>query len=511
MTESNGLALARDKMTEVGVPTQAIEAFTRLYHELERGAAGTISEADVRPLEDVPVRDELDVPDDVAQEAFAATAVIKLNGGLGTSMGIDRAKSLLPVRGDDTFLDLIAGQVLAARERHGVRLPLVLMNSFRTREDTLAALERYPDLAVEGVPADFLQNREPKLRADDLTPVEWAADPELEWCPPGHGDLYVALVASGVLAALRDAGFRYASVSNADNLGAFPDPRMAGWFAGTGAGFAAEVAQRTPADRKGGHLVVRASDGRLVLRETAQVANEDKEAAGDIARHRFFNTNNLWLDLDRLAALLDEHDGVLPLPLIRNDKTVDPTDASSTPVVQVETAMGAAIELFDDAAVVEVDRTRFLPVKTTNDLLLLRSDVYEVRDDSTVHALTPEPFVDLDPAHFKTLREFDARFPAGPPSLVLAESLVVRGDWTFGVAVSAVGAASLADPGEPAQVADDATVGADGVVEPLEKTEVPDELDFTEPGEVQPQHAARSQDPVDDQPTDQPTDEPVDA
>ena len=71
------------------------------------------------------------------------------------------------------------------------------MNSFRTQDDTLAALAPYADLEVDGLGLDFLQNSEPKLRADDLTPVEWPADPTLEWCPPGHGDLYTALMALG--------------------------------------------------------------------------------------------------------------------------------------------------------------------------------------------------------------------------------------------------------------------------------------------------------------------------
>ncbi|GMA26005.1 hypothetical protein GCM10025864_37640 [Luteimicrobium album] len=251
MDGPSGLDLARDKMRDAGVPDVAIKVFEHGYHLLEEGATGILPESDVEPLTDVAHAEDLDAEgDDDAREALGRTALIKLNGGLGTSMGMDRAKSLLPVRGDLTFLDVIARQVLAARETYGVRLPLVLMNSFRTRDDSLAALERYPDLAVDGVPQDFLQNREPKLLADDLTPVEWRADPELEWCPPGHGDLYTALQTSGVLEALRAAGFRYAAVSNADNLGSAPSAAMAGWFASTGAGFGAEVARRTPADRK---------------------------------------------------------------------------------------------------------------------------------------------------------------------------------------------------------------------------------------------------------------------
>lgn len=459
---ADGLARARHKMHEAGVPPAAVDAFARFYGLLESGETGIIAERDVTPLTQVPHLADLDVDEEAGREALAVTAVIKLNGGLGTSMGMDRAKSLLRVRGERTFLDVIAEQVLVARATTGARLPLVLMNSFRTRDDTLAALTVYPDLRVDGLPLDFVQNREPKLRADDLTPVDWPADPDLEWCPPGHGDLYTALYASGTLTALLDAGFRFATVSNSDNLGAAPDARIAGWFAGTGAPFAAEVARRTPADRKGGHLVVRTSDGRIVLRETAQTRPEDADAAADIETHPYFNTNNLWLDLRALAARLERSGGVLDLPLIRNDKTVDPTDPRSTPVVQVESAMGAAIEVFDGAVVLEVDRSRFLPVKTTNDLLVLRSDVYRLTDDQRLVATARAPYVDLDPAHFKTIGAFDQRLPV-TPSLVGATSLRVRGDWTFGRDVAVVGDAVLADPGTPSAVPDGARVGPDGI------------------------------------------------
>ncbi|MFY0407201.1 UTP--glucose-1-phosphate uridylyltransferase [Solicola sp. PLA-1-18] len=454
-----GLELARQKMVDGGVAPQAIEVFARFYAQLESGETGVIHEADVDPLTDVPRLADLEVSDDEARAALDVTCIIKLNGGLGTSMGMDRAKSLLEVRPGRSFLDVIVGQVRHLRRAYDARLPLLFMDSFRTRDDTLAAIAGHDDLAVAGLPADFLQNREPKLRADDLTPVEWDADPSLTWCPPGHGDLYTALDVSGVLQTLLDAGFRYASVSNSDNLGAAPDPTVAGWFAASGAPYAAEVCRRTPADVKGGHLVVRCSDGRLILRETAQTPKEDEAAAGDIAKHPFFHTNNLWFDLRVLADTLRDNGGVLGLPLIRNVKTVDPGDSSSPEVIQIESAMGAAVEVFDGATAIEVDRSRFLPVKTTNDLLLLRSDVYDVGDDDRLSRQVDPPLVDLDPAHYKLIGDFDARFPHGAPSLREATSLRVRGDWTFGADVVVRGDATLDDEGTPHTVADASVLG----------------------------------------------------
>jgi UTP--glucose-1-phosphate uridylyltransferase len=432
---AEGLAEARRMMTEAGVHPLAIEVFAYYYGLLEGGDTGTLAESAIDPVESMQRLADLHVNEHEAREALDKTVVIKLNGGLGTSMGMDRAKSLVPVRGDKRFLDLIAEQTLAVRERFGVRMPVMFMNSFRTRHDTLAALADHPKLPIGDLPLDFLQNQEPKLRRDNLTPVHWPQDPALAWCPPGHGDLYTALRASGTLDTLTAAGYRYAFVSNADNLGAVPDPRLAGWFASSGAPFAAETCRRTPSDRKGGHIAVRRSDGRLVVRETAQTRPEDEPAFGDIERHRYFNTNSLWLNLQALSDKLDACDGVLALPLIRNIKHVDPSDPSSPEVIQIETAMGAAIELFDGATAIEVERSRFLPVKTTNDLLVLRSDVYRINDQGGL-VMAPErdrpaPFVDLDPAYYKLLPDFDARFPAGPPSLIYADRFVVRGDVVF--------------------------------------------------------------------------------
>jgi len=443
-----GLRLAREKLVAAGVDPVAIEVFSHYYRLLEAGETGMVPEHTIEPLEPGTLGDtEVD-----GTAALAGTVVIKLNGGLGTSMGLDRAKTLLEVHDGLSFLDVIARQVLALRTRYDVRLPLVFMNSFRTRDDTLEALKKYDALAVDGLPLDFLQNKEPKLRSDDLTPVQWPADPSLEWCPPGHGDLYTALAGTGVLDELVAAGYTQAFVSNSDNLGAVPDPRVAGWFAGSGAPFAIEAVRRTPSDRKGGHLARRKDDGRIVLRETAQTLPEDLEALGDLTRHRYMNTNNLWFDLRAMQAKLAETRGVLGLAMIKNVKTVDPLDASTPEVIQIETAMGAGVEVFDGAAAVEVGRDRFVPVKTTNDLLVLRSDCYRLDADAVLHQV-PEhiPFVDLD-APYKLVDAFERRFPDGPPSLKDATSFVVRGDWTFGAGVVARGDVTVAADGSPGHI-----------------------------------------------------------
>jgi UTP--glucose-1-phosphate uridylyltransferase len=455
-----GLRQARDKMAADGVDPTAVEVFSHYYRRLESGESGMVPESSIEPL-DSPALADAEVPDDVGRQALSRTVVVKLNGGLGTSMGLDRAKTLLPVRDGSTFLDVIARQVLAARRRHDVRLPLVFMDSFRTREETLAALAAYRDLPDPALPLDFLQNKEPKLRADDLTPVSWPADPTLEWCPPGHGDLYTALRGTGLLDLMLAEGFTQVFVSNSDNLGATPDPRVAGWFADSGAPFAIEAVRRTPSDRKGGHFARRKADGRVVLRETAQTLPEDAEALADLSRHRFTSTNNLWFDLAAMRSALDERDGILGLAMIRNAKTVDPADPDSPQVVQIETAMGAAVEVFDGAATVEVGRDRFVPVKTTDDLLVLRSDCYELDDDAVLRQLPDTvPYVGLD-RHYKLMDDFDRRFPEGVPSLREATSLVVRGDWTFRAGVRVVGSVELGEEGSPGEVPAGTTLTGD--------------------------------------------------
>ena len=435
-----GLHASVALMRERGLGPEAIRVFEHYYAQLQAGAQGTIPEDSIEPLGEVQRLREVKVSDDEAREALSRTAVIKLNGGLGTGMGMTGAKSALEVKDGLTFLDIIALQVLALRERWGVELPLVLMNSFRTSEESLKILSKYADLPVEGLPLDFIQNAEPKLRPDDLMPVEWPADPELEWCPPGHGDVYVSLVTSGVLDALLEKGIRYAFLSNSDNLGATCDPDVAAWMVERGLPYVAEVCKRTKSDRKGGHLAVRKSDGRIVLRDTAQVAEGDERHFRDIKRHSTFNANNVWIDLRVLRERMTAKEGVLGLPIIVNRKNVDPADPTSPEVIQMESAMGTAIEVFEGSEAILVPRTRFRPVKTTNDLLVIRSDFFSLDDDYHVVAAVdgPEPFVDLD-SSYRFVPGFEKRFPKGVPSMRDCTSLRVIGDPVFGRNVRCVG------------------------------------------------------------------------
>ncbi len=442
----------RDKMAAAGLGEPTIRAFLRAAQQVREGATGVLPEADIDPVAELPRLDEVAAGDAPLHEL----AVIKLNGGLGTGMGLDKAKSLLQVKDGDCFLDFIARQILYLRDG-GTAPAFYLMNSFSTQADTRSHLAKYADLADADGCIDFLQSQVPKIDPETLCPVSWAANPDQEWCPPGHGDLYPSLVGSGLLDALMARGINYLFVSNSDNLGASVDPRLLRHFAESGDAFLMEVAQRTPADRKGGHLARRRSDGHLLLRESAQCPDADSDSFQDVARHQFFNTNNLWLRLDALKAALDAHGGLIPLPLICNRKTVDPKDPDSPPVLQLESAMGAAIECFDAAGAIVVPRTRFAPVKTTADLLALRSDAYVVTEDHRLELAAERggqpPVIDLDSKQYKLMAGFDAAFGAGAPSLRECTELSVQGPVRFAAGVRCRGAVRFENPGQaPVQI-----------------------------------------------------------
>lgn len=459
------------KMREHGMSDTAINQFHRLYDVWKADEGSTwIRESDVEPLTGVPSFHDVyeTIDHDEAVHAFAKTAFLKLNGGLGTSMGLDCAKSLLPVRRHKArqmrFIDIILGQVTTARQRLGVELPLTLMNSFRTSKDTMKVVKSDDQFRQDDIPLEIVQHVEPKIDLATGGPAVCPSNPDLEWCPPGHGDLFSTLWESGLLDILQSKGFKYLFISNSDNLGARPSRTLAQHFENTGAPFMVEVATRTYADRKGGHIVRDRKTGRLLLREMSQVHNDDKADAQNIDKHPYFNTNSIWVRIDSLKEKLAEYDGVLPLPVIRNKKTVDPTDASSAPVIQLETAMGAAISLFDGAICVQVDRMRFLPVKTTDDLFIMRSDrfhltdSYEMEDGNYIF-----PSVSLDPRYYKNIRDFDERFPYSVPSLAAAKSVTIEGDWTFGRDVAMFADAKLRDEGAPRYVPNGEYVGPQGV------------------------------------------------
>eukprot|EP00933_Yihiella_yeosuensis_P066058 TRINITY_DN7013_c0_g1_i1.p1 TRINITY_DN7013_c0_g1~~TRINITY_DN7013_c0_g1_i1.p1 ORF type:complete len:716 (+),score=230.92 TRINITY_DN7013_c0_g1_i1:89-2236(+) len=450
------------KLEKEGCNEAAIAAFKYNYGVLVSGKNVMMGESVLNPVESLPEMAKLRVTPD--PKLLKETLVLKLNGGLGTGMGLDKAKSLLKVTGDNSFLDLIAKQVESMKKEFKTNMKFMLMNSFATSADTLEALSKYPDLG-KGSDLEFVQNKAPKVTASDFSPSSWEKEPGHEWCPPGHGDLYPAMLGSGTLDKLLKKGFKYMFVSNSDNLGATMDLKLLTYFANSKAPFMMEVAERTDADKKGGHLAKDKASGGLLLRESAQCPESDEKAFQDTSKYKFFNTNNLWVDLVALKNQFKKNDGALPLPVMKNSKTVDPRDKNSTKVLQLETAMGAAIQCFPGATAVVIPRSRFAPVKTTNDLLALRSDAYTLTKDFRI-TLAEErngvpPDVKLD-GMYKFTDAMEKMIPDGPPSLLHCKKLVVEGEITFAKDVVIKGVVTIKSSGGvkevPAGTYEDKTV-----------------------------------------------------
>lgn len=442
LSSENPRALFAEKMRKKGMDQRTIETFTDYYRRVVDGKDGFLPEGSIGPVPEVLVADHEDLNgfEIYGRSILGRAARIVLNGGLGTSMGLTGPKSLVTVKNGKCFLDVIL------REARRENLPLCLMNSPSTHEETCgyaAGPEEFPP------PLMFFQNMFPKILRDSLLPADWPADETMEWNPAGHGDVYSSLCTSGLLDKLLDQGIYYAFISNSDNLGASIDHSLLGYFSRAGFSLMMEVSPRTASDAKGGHLAMN-GDGTLVLRESAQCRPEDRGAFQDIDRYRFFNTNNIWVNLVHLKKRI-QRDGGIRLPMMLNPKHLDPRDPSSPGVYQIETAMGAAISLFKGAGVVCVSRSRFAPVKSTGDLLVLRSDRYFLSNDK---GLVPAPgiengriLVKLDPEYYGRLDRFEERFARGVPGLSGCTSLTIEGNVFFESGVTVRGDVTITSHG----------------------------------------------------------------
>jgi UTP--glucose-1-phosphate uridylyltransferase len=454
-------------MAREGLPQLVIDTFEHCYERLRKGDTGYILESEIEPIAatDLASLDTLSEYGERGASALEHTAIVKLNGGLGTTMGLDGPKCLLKIRGERNFLDLIHGRQAHQSVSTGRPVPVLYMNSFSTEEQTLAYLKGI-NVGPSPLPLSFVQHKYPKVLTNTLEPASWPRNPKLEWNPPGHGNIYTALVATGILRSMLERGIRYLFVSNVDNLGASLDVCLLGYFASRAIPFLMEVVDRTEMDKKGGHLARKS--GGLVLRELAQAAREDLDAFQDVRRHRYFNSNNLWLNLEHFDAVVRRTGGVLHLPMIMNEKHLDPRDKTSPRVYQLETAMGAAINLFEHAEAVSVPRIRFSPVKRCEELLVAWSDYYVLGDDcraslNPARSLGPID-VRLDPDYYATYDQMADRFPSRALSLVDCGSLTIKGDVRFGAGVVLHGDVRIVNRlGRQAEVADNSVVEGEKV------------------------------------------------
>ncbi|KAG7907709.1 hypothetical protein KL906_003790 [Ogataea polymorpha] len=354
-------------------------------------------------------------------------AVLKLNGGLGTSMGCVGPKSVIEVRDGQSFLDLSVRQLEHLNKTYDTDVPLLLMNSFNTNDDTQIIVRKYQGHRIRI--RTFNQSRYPRVFKDSLLPVPQSYDDKLDaWYPPGHGDLFESLVSSGELDVLLEQGKEILFVSNGDNLGATVDTKILNHMVETGAEYIMELTDKTRADVKGGTLIN--YNGQVRLLEIAQVPKDHVEDFKSIKKFTNFNTNNLWINLRAIKRLVEAN--ALEMEIIPNSKSIS-VGNSEMQVLQLETAVGAAIRHFKGAHGVVVPRSRFLPVKTCSDLMLVKSDLFNLQHgalklDSA--RFGGAPLIKLG-SHFKKVSNFQQRIPHMPRILEL-DHLTVTGNVYFG-------------------------------------------------------------------------------
>ncbi|XP_018575661.1 UTP--glucose-1-phosphate uridylyltransferase isoform X2 [Anoplophora glabripennis] len=376
---------------------------------------------------------------DTVHHMLNKLVVVKLNGGLGTSMGCHGPKSVISVRNNLTFLDLTVQQIEHLNKTYKVNVPLVLMNSFNTDSDTEKIIRKYKNLQVEI--HTFNQSCYPRINSDSLMPVAKSGiiAEEIEaWYPPGHGDFYQSFKNSGLLDRFINSGKDYCFISNIDNLGATVDLSILNLLLNSKEQsdneFVMEVTDKTRADVKGGTLIK--YEGKLRLLEIAQVPNEHLDDFKSVKKFQFFNTNNLWIKLDAIQRIINEGD--MNMEIIINNKTFD----NGLKIIQLETAVGAAMKSFNNSIGINVPRSRFLPVKKTSDLLLVMSNLYVLKNGSLVMSpqrmFTTTPLVKLGDNHFSKVKDFLRRF-ANVPDIIELDHLTVSGDVTFGKGVSLKG------------------------------------------------------------------------
>ncbi len=423
-----------DKLSTTQLPEEMRDFFLSLLTSFLEGQTGQLEWHHIQPLlkEDLLAVDNLDNSYEAfGYEALSQVAIVKLNGGLGTTMGCQGAKSAIPIHVNQTFLDVLHNQVQHLRDQYNVPIPLILLNSPYTIKDSARILSK--DQAYINV----VQHMFARIDATSMYPFSCADNPSQEWYPPGHGDCLHALYWSGTLQRLKASGIRYLFVSNADNLGPLIHPKILGYMVKKNLEMLIETTPKTLADVKGGALI--RYDGRLRLLERAQVGDAYMACFEDMSLFPVFNTNNIWLTCDAIESFVSQKKKL--------DLIVNPKDIDSKRVYQLETALGSAISQFDRTASIVVNRERFLPVKKTSDLLVIKSDLIQKKQNlSTLHFesdlhLNNYPLIQLGSC-FDTIQGFNERF-AHIPSLKQLKSLSIEGDVVFGPDVILKGSVSI--------------------------------------------------------------------
>ncbi|KAF3907694.1 hypothetical protein AA313_de0207492 [Arthrobotrys entomopaga] len=413
-----------DAQTKKKFETEMDNFFALFRRYLQDKAKGTTLEWDlIAPPKPEQVIDYGTLKESNNTDLLNKLAVLKLNGGLGTSMGCVGPKSVIEVRDGMSFLDLSVRQIEYLNHTHKVNVPFVLMNSFNTDDDTQSIIKKYEGHNIEIL--TFNQSRFPRIHKDSSLPVPKEFNSSIEnWYPPGHGDVFESLNNSGTLDQLLDQGIEWLFLSNVDNLGAVVDLNILQHLNDTGAEYIMELTDKTKADVKGGTIID--YEGNVRLLEIAQVPKEHEQDFKSIKKFKYFNTNNIWLSLKAIKRVVENNE--LELEIIPNHKTISVGKGESDlSVVQLETAVGAAIRHFKGSHGVNVPRRRFLPVKTCSDLMLVKSDLYSLKHGQlTIDSsrFGPAPLIKLG-THFKKVSDFQKRIPSIPRMLELDHLTII--------------------------------------------------------------------------------------
>lgn len=357
-------------------------------------------------------------------------AVVKLNGGLGTSMGCVGPKSVIEVRDGMSFLDLSVRQIEYLNRTYNVNVPFVLMNSFNTDHDTANIIKKYEGHNIDIM--TFNQSRFPRVIKDSLLPAPKSFDSQgSDWYPPGHGDVFESLYNSGILDKLIERGVEVIFLSNADNLGAVVDMNILQHMFESNAEYIMEMTDKTKADVKGGTIIDYEGQARLL--EIAQVPKQYVNEFKSINKFKYFNTNNIWMNLKAIKRVVENNE--LGMEIIPNEKSIpaDKKGESDISIIQLETAVGAAIRHFNGAHAVNVPRKRFLPVKTCSDLMLVKSDLYTLKHGQLIideNRVGPAPLIKLG-NDFKKVSSFLSRIPS-IPKIVELDHLTITGAVNLG-------------------------------------------------------------------------------
>ncbi|XP_011011034.1 PREDICTED: probable UTP--glucose-1-phosphate uridylyltransferase 2 isoform X2 [Populus euphratica] len=390
----------------------------------------------------VPYQNLAPASNDIAEikNLLDKIVVVKFNDTLGTALGFNGPKSLIGIRDGLTSLDLIVNQIQSLNLTYGCHIPLVLMNTIRTHDDSLKALEKYSTSNVDILPLS--QGEHPQKKSSS---GQSSAD---ELYPSDHAAAFLSLMkSSGTLDVLLSQGKEYVHVVSSDNVAAAVDPRIMSHLSQNNIEYCMEVTPTTSYLSKS--KMASQQQGKFELAEIARALPKDSTE-----KFKFIDTRSLWVNLKAIRRLVDTN--ALKIENLSISKEVE-----GDQMVLQETAAGSTIQLFDKAISVNVPQFRVVQLNATSDLLLLQSDLYSTSEGvlvrNTAQANPANPCIELGP-EFEKVSDFQCRFKS-IPSIVGLDSLKVAGDVWFGADVVLKGRVSIvAKPGVKLEIPDGAVL-----------------------------------------------------